>query len=72
MLKLLFMIGVGKKQIAFCSNNVIISARSSSGATETKQWSDMIANPKQPVTVWHRSVSIRCMLPKIIEQGRPV
>jgi len=30
------------------------AAKLSSGNTETKQWSDMIAKPRQAVVVWHR------------------
>ena len=33
------------------------SGRNSSGHQETKQWQDMIANPRQSAVVWHRSVS---------------
>ena len=29
-------------------------AKNGSGATETKQWQDMIAKPRQSVVVWHR------------------
>ena len=31
-----------------------ISAKNGSGPTETKQWQDMIAKPRQSVVVWHR------------------
>ena len=31
-----------------------LSARVGSGPSETKQWADMIAKPKQAAVVWHR------------------
>ena len=34
----------------------IFVGRNSSGSLETKQWQDMIANPRQSGVVWHRSV----------------
>ena len=33
----------------------IFVGRNSSGSLETKQWQDMIANPRQSGVVWHRS-----------------
>ena len=30
------------------------AAKNSSGTSETKQWQDMIAKPRQAVIVWHR------------------
>ena len=32
------------------------AGRNSSGHQETKQWQDMIANPRQSAVVWHRSL----------------
>ena len=37
----------GKSEITFAAKN-------SSGTSETKQWQDMIAKPRQAVIVWHR------------------
>ena len=37
----------GKPQTTFAAKN-------SSGTSETKQWQDMIAKPRQAVIVWHR------------------
>ena len=34
--------------------HIDILAKNGSGATETKQWQDMIAKPRQSVVVWHR------------------
>jgi hypothetical protein len=33
---------------------LFLSAKQGSGPTETKQWQDMIAKPRQAVVVWHR------------------
>ena len=33
----------------------IFVGRNSSRSLETKQWQDMIANPRQSGVVWHRS-----------------
>ena len=34
-----------------CLSNI---AKNGSGNTEIKQWQDMIAKPRQAITVWHR------------------
>ena len=34
--------------------SIYFLAKNGSGATETKQWQDMIAKPRQSVVVWHR------------------
>ena len=36
------------------NNTPSLSARVGSGPSETKQWADMIAKPKQAAVVWHR------------------
>ena len=33
---------------------VSFPAKNGSGPTETKQWQDMIAKPRQSIVVWHR------------------
>ena len=35
-------------------SNFLLSAKNGSGPTETKQWQDMIAKPRQSIVVWHR------------------
>ena len=37
-----------------CIYLCLSTAKNGSGATETKQWQDMIAKPRQSVVVWHR------------------
>ena len=34
-----------------------------SGPSETKQWADMIAKPKQAAVVWHRSPFLWILIP---------
>ena len=36
------------------NNTPSLPARVGSGPSETKQWADMIAKPKQAAVVWHR------------------
>ncbi len=42
----------------FCCTRALsfffFTAKNGSGNTETKQWSDMIAKPRQAIVVWHR------------------
>jgi len=33
---------------------ILLASKNGSGPTETKQWQDMIAKPRQSVVVWHR------------------
>ena len=40
--------------VAAFKSLVLFSAKNGSGPSETKQWQDMIAKPRQAVVVWHR------------------
>jgi len=42
---------VGRNELI---GKLILGSKNGSGATETKQWQDMIAKPRQSVVVWHR------------------